>query len=281
MLRRYYERVMNLLSSILLGILQGLTEFLPVSSSGHLVLAQYFFGLKASNDIVLEVFLHLGTLVAVLIYYRKTLWELARSLFVFNGTVDNSANRHNRTLVLYLVLATLATGLVYYLFGDLFESFFAKPLLVALMLAVTGFIVFASDFMKTNSIPASEMGVVRSVIVGIIQGIAIIPGISRSGSTIAGALFTGVKRQDAAKFSFLLSIPAIVAANLANLSELTQLTGSKLVNYTSGAVAACLVAYLVISFLMRLIQTARLKYFAYYCWLVALFSVVYILSDKV
>jgi len=184
-------------------------------------------------------------------------------------------------LVIYLVLATLATGLVYYLFGDLFESFFAKPLLVALMLAVTGFIVFASDFMKTNSIPASEMGVVRSVIVGIIQGIAIIPGISRSGSTIAGALFTGVKRQDAAKFSFLLSIPAIVAANLANLSELTQLTGSKLVNYTSGAVAACLVAYLVISFLMRLIQTARLKYFAYYCWLVALFSVVYILSDKV
>lgn len=268
---------MNLLSAILLGILQGLTEFLPVSSSGHLVLAQYFFGIQEGNNILLEVFLHLGTLCAVLVYFRKMLWEMLLSLLKFKQTVQNQVNRHNRTLLSYLIIATLATGLVYYLAGDLFEALYAQPLIVAFMLIITGVIVFASDFVKNTPIPASEMGVVRSVIIGIIQGIAIIPGISRSGSTISGAIFTGVKREDAANFSFLLSIPAILGANIVSLEGFKELSRAQFWTYLSGAVAAFLVAYLVIALMMQLIKQARLKYFAIYCWVVALLSIAFIL----
>ncbi|HOZ00870.1 MAG TPA: undecaprenyl-diphosphate phosphatase [Candidatus Syntrophosphaera sp.] len=271
---------MNFISSILLGILQGLTEFLPVSSSGHLVLAQHFFGLEDTGDVLFEVFLHLGTLLAVLVFFRRRIGELVVSLFSWRGTVSNQAHRHNRNLLLYLAVATLVTGVVFVLLGDLFESLFAKPLIVACMLLVTGIIVYTSDLMKGGATPASEMGLVRSCAIGLIQGVAIIPGISRSGSTIAGALYTGVKRQEAAEFSFLLSIPAILAANLANFGEFKALGASQLGIYLAGFVAAFVAGYLVISFLIKLIVRARLKYFAYYCWAVGLVSIVFILLGR-
>lgn len=268
---------MNHLTAILLGILQGLTEFLPVSSSGHLVLAQYFFGIQPDNNTLLEVFLHLGTLAAILVYFRKMLWELLLSLLRLKKTVQNRVYRHNRTLISYLLLATLATGVLYYLAGERFEALFSRPLIVAFMLIITGVIVFVSDYVKNTAIPASEMGVVRSLIIGIIQGIAIIPGISRSGSTISAAIFTGVKREDAANFSFLLSIPAILGANLVSLKDFQELGRAQFWMYLSGALAAFLVAYLVIALMLQLIKQARLKYFAIYCWVLALLSIAFIL----
>lgn len=265
---------MNFLHSILLGIIQGLTEFLPVSSSGHLVLFQHFLGLKESGDVAFEVFLHLGTLLAVLIYFRQMIWDLLGSLLRWKDSPQNQHHRYNRALIMYLILATLGTGIVYLAFGNLFESFYSKPLIVAFMLLVTGAIVFASDYVKGGSLPAVSMGALRAIIIGLVQGLAIIPGISRSGSTIGASLFVGLRRKDAASFSFLLSIPAILAANLKEFRVLAALDTAMLLKYLAGFVMAFGVAYLVISVLINMIQRGTLKYFAFYCWGLGLLSII-------
>ncbi len=263
---------MSFISAILLGILQGLTEFLPVSSSGHLVLAQHFFGLKDTGDTVFEVFMHLGSLLAVLIFFRHKIWTLIVSLFSWKRTLNHETHRRNRNIILYLFFATLATGTLYLLLGDFFEGLYAKPLVVALMLIVTGVIVNISDRLKSGSIPASDMGISRSLFIGLLQGIAIIPGISRSGSTITGSLLVGVKRREAAEFSFLLSIPAILAANLTNLGAFKQLAMKEFAAYLGGFVASFVVSLFVIGFMMELISRARLKYFSWYCWAAGIIS---------
>lgn len=268
---------MNILTSLILGIVQGLTEFLPVSSSGHLVLAQHFMNVKESNDLALEVFLHLGTLLAVMIYFRSTIRDLISSLTKWRNSADNQAARHNRMFIVYVILATLGTAGVYYLLGDVFKAMYARPLVVAIMLSVTGLIVFLSDLIKSDPIPASSMGVIRSVLIGLAQGFAIIPGISRSGITIGVSLFAGIKRKDAAAFSFILSIPAILAANVNEFGALTALQPKMLFTYVVGFLAAFIVGYFVISMLIRLIQSSKLKYFSFYCWLVSLISIMLII----
>lgn len=264
---------MNFFNAILLGIIQGLTEFLPVSSSGHLVLAQRFLGIQDTGNTLFEVFMHLGTLLAVLVFFRQRIWSLLVSLFSWKHTLRHQAHRRNRNVILYLLCATIATGVVYLLFGDLFTSLYSRPLIVAIMLLVTGVIVFVSDYLRSGEILASNMGVPRSLFIGLIQGIAIIPGISRSGSTITGSLLGGLKRQEAAEFSFLLSIPAILAANVANLDLFKQLAWSEIGAYLGGFAAAFGVGYLVIGFLLELITKAKLRYFAYYCWAIGLISI--------
>lgn len=271
---------MSFLSAALLGILQGLTEFLPVSSSGHLVLAQHFFGIEESGDILFEIFVHLGTLFAVIIFFRKKIWSLLVSLFTWKNSVRNQTNRHNRLFILYLVIATLATGLVYSLFGNFFEAMYAQPLLVAIMLIVTGLIIFISDSIRSAGIHAAQMGTLRSIIIGIAQGMAIIPGISRSGTTISTSIFTGISRRDAAEFSFLLSIPAILGANLINTGKFMELGTPQIGVYLGGFLAAFIAGYLVISLLIRLIVKAQLKYFSFYCWSVAVLSIILILGGK-
>ncbi|NLW18633.1 MAG: undecaprenyl-diphosphate phosphatase [Candidatus Cloacimonetes bacterium] len=271
---------MSFISAILLGILQGLTEFLPVSSSGHLVLAQHFFGLKDTGDTVFEVFMHLGSLLAVLIFFRHKIWTLIVSLFSWKRTLNHETHRRNRNIILYLFFATLATGALYLLLGDFFEGLYAKPLVVALMLIVTGVIVNISDRLKSGSIPASDMGISRSLFIGLLQGIAIIPGISRSGSTITGSLLVGVKRREAAEFSFLLSIPAILAANLTNLGAFKQLAMKEFAAYLGGFVASFVVSLFVIGFMMELISRARLKYFSWYCWAAGIICAAIIIFGK-
>ncbi len=265
---------MSIIQSILIGIIQGLTEFLPVSSSGHLVLSQHFLGIQHSSDVVYEVFLHLGTILAVLVYFRKTLWDLTLSLVHWKGSISDNVHRHNRLIIVYLIVATAVTAGIYKLFGDSIESLFAYPVFVSVMLIITGLIVFLSDLVKDSGIPAFSMGLRRSVLIGLAQGFAMIPGISRSGSTISVSLASGIKRRDAAHFSFLLSIPAIIGANLVHLASLKGLDGGMLVNYLAGFVAAYVSGYLVIAVLIALIQNSKLKYFAYYCWVIAVLAIV-------
>lgn len=262
-----------------MGIIQGLTEFLPISSSGHLVLYQHFLGKQGemNSDISLEVFLHLGSLLAVIIYFRRDILELMSSLLHWKSSLD--ANRHlrNRMVIIYLLIATLVTGITYYFTGDKIKAVFSQPLLVAVFLFVTGILVFTSDLVKLTEIPMSGMGLIRSIIIGLGQGFAMLPGISRSGTTIATSLFCGIKRSDAARFSFLLSIPAILAANLSEFDTLGSLRSNQLAAYLTGALAAFVSGYLVISVLLRLIQSARLRYFAFYCWFIAALSITLIL----
>ncbi len=262
---------MQILKAIIMGIIQGLTEFLPISSSGHLVLYQYFFGKPdgTGNDISLEVFLHLGSLIAVIIFFRKDIMELISSLFQWRKSIDQHKQYRNRMVIVYLFIATVCTGIIYVLFGTKIEAVFNQPLIVAFMLIVTGIIILASDYIKKTEIPISNMGLVRSIIIGLGQGFAMLPGISRSGTTIATSLFCGIKRTDAARFSFLLSIPAILAANIGEYKIITNLQPDLLISYISGALAAFASGYIVIAILLRLIQTSKLKYFAFYCWLIA------------
>jgi len=268
---------MNLLQAIILGIVQGLTEFIPVSSSGHLVLAQYFIGLERAGDLSFEIFLHLGTLCAVLIFFRHRIWELIKSMFCWGAKLDGEIHRHNRMLIVFLILSTLSTAVMYILFKDLFEAAYTCPLFVSLMLILTGILIYSSDLVKDNSIPASNMGFIKSMFIGLAQGVAILPGISRSGSTIATSLFCRIKRKDAAHYSFLLSIPAIVAANVSEYQELMTLDPAVLPQYIGGFIASFIAGYLVIALLIRLIQGGNLKYFAFYLWLVAALSISFIL----
>ncbi|MCB5268813.1 MAG: undecaprenyl-diphosphate phosphatase [Candidatus Cloacimonadaceae bacterium] len=270
---------MNLFQAIVLGIIQGLTEFIPVSSSGHLVLAQYFFGMESSQNITFEVFMHLGTLLAVLIYFRMLIWDLIKSLFCWGNNLGGEVHRKNRMMIIYLGLATLATGFVYILFKDAFESAYANPILVSIMLIFTGIMIFCSDYVSNTATPASNMGFIKSVIIGLAQGLAIFPGISRSGTTLSASLFCNIKRKDAAQFSFLLSIPAILAANVKEYSSLAALDSAILHLYIAGFLASFIAGYLVIAVLIRMIQAANLKYFAFYVWFIAAFSITYILNS--
>ena len=268
---------MQYLNAIILGLLQGLTEFLPVSSSGHLVLFQHFFSPpKTTNDITLEVVLHFGTLVAILVYFRYDLLDLLGSLFHWKKTVESQKHFRNRMVIFYLAISTIITGVIYMLFGDKIEAMFSKPLIVAIFLSITGLIVFFSDMMKTNEIPLSNIGIGRSIIVGLGQGIAMLPGISRSGTTIATSLYCGIKRADAARFSFLLSIPAILAANASEFRNIVHLQPSMLLSYLLGALAAFISGYLVIDILIRIIRSSNLKFFAYYCWTISIVSIAFL-----
>lgn len=266
---------MNYLQAIILGIVQGLTEFIPVSSSGHLVLVQQIFGFQISENLSFEIFLHLGTLFAVLIFFRQQIWELILSLFNWGKGKDAEKHQNNRKLILYLIIATFATGLIYLGLGDYFEAIEKVPLVVAIMLIITGIILYISDYVKASDIPAHKIGFFRSLLIGLAQGIAIIPGISRSGSTIGTSLFCKMDRKDAAHFSFLLSIPAILGANLVTIKEFSSLSTSVLPLYALGFLASLASGYLVISLLIGVIKKGKLKYFSYYLWLIGLISIAY------
>jgi undecaprenyl-diphosphatase len=270
---------MEFLNAITMGILQGLTEFLPVSSSGHLVLFQHFFSPpNTTNNISLDVVLHFGTLLAILVYFRYDLLDLIGSLFNWKKSIESQHHYRNRMIIFYLAISTLVTGVIYILFGKGIEAMFSKPLIVAIFLSVTGLIVFFSDMMKTNEIPLSNVGMGRSIIVGLGQGIAMLPGISRSGTTIATSLYCGIKRADAARYSFLLSIPAILAANASEFKTVIHLDTTILLSYICGALAAFISGYLVIDILIRIIRSSNLKFFAYYCWFVSAVSITLLLN---
>lgn len=264
---------MNLLQAIFLGIVQGLTEFLPVSSSGHLVLVQRFMDIQHSG-ICFEVMVHFGSLIAVLVYFYKDLLGMGTSLI----HIKNPAPEHkaNRRVFLYIIITTIVTGVIYALCSDSVDAAFENPLFAAIMLAVTGAILFASDMVHGKAIPAEKMGALRSIIIGLGQSLALLPGISRSGTTIATSVFTGLDRRAAARFSFLISIPAILGAVVTKLPELAALNKLTIINYMAGALAAFISGYAVISWLINLVAKNKLKYFAFYCWMLSIVSIIVI-----
>ncbi len=256
---------MHYLKVVFLGIVQGLSEFLPISSSGHLVILKHFFGME-SGDVSLELVLHLGSLLAVLIYFRRDLFELGKD---FLNIKDKSSKAIlARKEVAFLLVATAVTGFLGLMFEQELEAIFAKPLLVCGMLLVTGAMMIASDMVKKFSLDAGQMGFGRALIIGVVQALAIVPGISRSGSTVSASLFLGIRRAQAARFSFLLSIPAIGGAFVLKLDEISASVG--LLDSFLGAFFAFVSGYLVIAVLLRMISSGKLKVFGYYCFAVSL-----------
>lgn len=263
---------MGFLKSILLGIIQGLTEFLPVSSSGHLVIFKHLFNFEM-NNISFEIFLHLGSLSAVVIYFFQDLRELAISFFKFSSKEEK--DKTNRKFILYIIVATIVTAIIGILFEDKIEELFTSPIFAASMLIITGIIIFVSDRVQNGRIDVENMGLSRSLLIGIGQSLAILPGISRSGSTIATALFTGLERKQVARFSFILSIPVILGASILKFDEFKALDVHSWAVYFCGGIAAFISGLMVISLLLKLIRRQKLKYFSFYCWA---FSLIFIIT---
>ena len=253
---------MTLLQSVVLGLLQGATEFLPVSSSGHLVIVPALFGWDAP-PVAFDVLLHLGTLVAVCTYFRSDLWGIVRGL-----VTRGEKYLHDRRLGWLLIAGTVPTAVIGLVFDDLFEALFAEVLYVGVFLLLTAVILTAAERLsrKTTHDPA-QMRWWQGALVGVAQGAAIAPGISRSGATMAAGLGLGLDREQAARFSFLLSVPAIALASawairgLVSGDAIMPATGVTLAGFLAAAVSG----YVVIAALLAYLRQRTLYPFAVYC----------------
>jgi undecaprenyl-diphosphatase len=251
---------MSLFQAIFLGVIQGLTEFLPISSSGHLVFFQSLFGLN-EPPIFFDVMLHLGTLLAVVIYFRTDIWKIIEAI----GSVlkEKEGNREGLRLILWIILASIPTGFMGIFLKDWFESFFSKPKLVGGMLLITGLLLWLTRWAKKEGKRLGGMRWFDAFLIGIAQGVAIIPGISRSGATISTGLFCGLDRELSGKFSFLLSIPAILGATLLEYKKIDTASGVE--STLIGTAVAFGVGILALALLMKIIKAGKIFNFSYYC----------------
>ncbi len=256
--------VMTFWKAIILGIVQGATEFLPVSSSGHLVLFQTLFGLK-EGALTFDVFLHFGTLLAVIAVY----WEDVKNIILLK--------KSHRHLTLMILIGIIPTGLIGVLFKDVFAKIFGSLPIVGVMWLVTGTIIWTSEQLTDHGggHGIKEMKPFDAITIGLAQGLAIIPGISRSGSTIVAGLFKGLKRTDAARFSFLVSVPVILGATLLEAKDLLggQVETVGFGYIVVGTIAAIVSGYLAIRILLKMLHDRSLKPFAYYCWILGAIAV--------
>ncbi len=252
---------MTILQSVLLGALQGLAEFLPVSSSGHLAIAQHFMDL-GEVPLLFDILLHVATLCSVCLVFRARIGELFATLWRLLTGRPRAGDESNRTMILALLAGTAVTAAVGILLRDAVE---ALPLFwVAVCLALTGVLLVASGRFRPRAVRPVP-GVLSGVAIGLAQGIGVIPGISRSGITVSAALFAGVDRKAAGEFSFLLSIPVILGAFILELESADTLSGTvSAVPLAVGMLTAFAVGYLSLRFLLALINRGKLGWFAAY-----------------
>lgn len=261
---------MTLLSAILLGLLQGLTEFLPVSSSGHLAIAQHFIDDFSQPGVLFDVMLHVGTLCAVLLYF----WQDVAQLVTAPWSRQPQA-QHYRHLLKLIVLGSVPTAAIGLTFKDQLTAVFDNIPLVCAMLLVTGCLLFAAERWRRSARHEQQLTVADALLTGLVQGLAILPGISRSGSTIAMLLFRGVDGPTAARFSFLLSMPAVAGAALLSVGDVNGLQNGQWPLYLAGSATAFASGLISIHLLMAVVRNRRLAAFALYCWAVA--AVVFVL----
>ena len=247
----------SIVETIILGLVQGLTEWLPVSSSGHLAIAAEFLGWQP--PVVFYVLLHVGTLIVIVGYFRQTVAEILRRL----GARDFRSE--GGTLGLLVIVGSIPTALIGYVFRNFFKAWFENLLVVGVALLATGFLLLVSET-RMGSRPLSWLD---SILVGIAQGIAIVPGVSRSGATISTGLLRRVQRAAAFRFSFLLSIPAVIGAAIAEAGDLQLLVGSEsMIAVAAGVLTSMIVGYLSLKALERVIMQRKFHWFALYCWTV-------------
>ncbi|MCH9031137.1 MAG: undecaprenyl-diphosphate phosphatase [candidate division Zixibacteria bacterium] len=241
----------------LLGLIQGLSEFLPISSSGHLTLASALFGLNVVGGSALsfEIAVHIGTLLSVLIYFRKRLLTTAQGVFSKDGA-------ESRKLVRYIVIGTIPAALVGLSFKDSIQGFFADPAMTAALLVINGFVLLSTGFVSKSN---KTMNLKSSLLIGVAQAAALLPGISRSGSTIATALHLKISPKGAAEFSFLLAIPVILGAVILSVGDFAALNEEQLGVFAVGAIVASVSGYMAIGWMMKLIEAGKFLYFGIYC----------------
>ena len=256
---------MSYVEAILLAVIQGLTEFLPVSSSGHLVLAQQWFGQFSESNLLYDVMLHFATVTAILAYFRQDMMTLGLG-FLGYPTKGNSvfAGAERQTIV-YVILASVPTAILGLTIESIGLEVLGRPDVVGSFLILTGIVLWFGRS-HTTCRGMKDMKATDALVIGVVQGFAVFPGISRSGSTIASGLWLGLDRELSARFSLLISIPAIVGATALELIKAIGQPQSELGPFVVGMVIAALVGYLSISIILRLVRQDHFHLFSYYLW---------------
>lgn len=262
---------MSLLEALILGIIQGITEFLPVSSSGHLQIGAAILGIESTNNLLFTIIVHGATVLSTIIVFWKEIISIFKGLFKFKLNEETK-------LVIYIVISMIPVGIVGLFFESKLEAFFdGQIVFVASMLMLTGFLLLATNYLKAKG-ASGNLSYTKASIIGIAQAIAVLPGISRSGATIATGLILGVDKEKATRFSFLMVIPPILGATLLKVKDLIEqpILHSQISNtaLAVGFIAALVFGILACRWMINIVKKGSLVYFAYYCFAASIITLI-------
>lgn len=273
---------MGYIEAIVLGLVQGLSEFLPISSSGHLAVLQSLFEINEDKVIFFAVLLHIGTLVSIFVVYHKDIYALIQELFllfkdIFTGKGLRIKERPIRKLGIMIIVSSIPTAIMGLLFSDYIDKIFGSLTVIAICWIITGFILLFSEKLKNNKKEIEGMKYRNAIFIGICQGLAIMPGISRSGSTIVGSLVTGLKREFAVEFAFLISIPAILGSAILEFPKAIKagIEPSTIGPMIVGFLVAAISGYFAITTMIKIVSKHKMRYFSYYVWIIGLGTFIY------
>lgn len=283
---------MSLLQAILLGLVQGLTEFLPVSSSGHLAIFQYIFGINTDTGMLFEVMLHLGTLIAVCAVFFKDIKQLVvEGIAILKDFIENVKIRFGRSngkkrrivtnayrkFVLLILITTIPTGILGIVLNSFMDKATSSLWIPGMCLVINAIILLVVESLPGGKKKVKKASYKDASLIGVAQGLAVLPGISRSGSTISACLALGFDRSFAVKYSFIASLPAIIGANLLELRHLGEAIsgGVNFLYYIIGMVVAGISGYVCIRIMMYVVSEKKFSYFAYYCAIVGVISLIF------
>lgn len=273
---------MTYFEATILGLVQGLAEFLPISSSGHLALLQNWFGIDETKVLLFTVLLHVGTLISVFIMYWKDIWELIVELRITikdlcTGKGLKMEERPVRKLGIMIIVATIPTAIIGLAFNDLFDSLYTSIIPIGIGLIITGFLLVFAEKKGESTRGIKQMNLRNAIFIGIVQGIAICPGISRSGSTLFGSLICNLDRKFAVKFVFLISIPSILGSAIMEAPAAIEagISLSQLGPVLWGMLVAAVSGIFAIKSMIKIVSDKKLSIFSYYVWVLGLVVVIY------
>ena len=266
----------------ILGLVQGLAEFLPISSSGHLALLQQWFGIDENKVLLFAVLLHVGTLISVFVVYWKDIWELIVELCLtirdlVTGKGLRLEERPVRKLGVMIIVATIPTAIIGLLFNDLFDKLYTSVLPIGIGLIITGFLLILAERTGNSIRGIDRMNFRNALFIGTVQGIAICPGISRSGSTLFGSLICNLDRKFAVKFVFLISIPSILGSAIMEAPDAIEagMDMAQLGPVIVGMAVAAISGLIAIKTMIKIVSDKKLSYFSYYVWVLGAIVVLY------
>ncbi len=273
---------MTYLEGAILGLVQGLAEFLPISSSGHLAALQYFFGVEPDKVLFFAVMLHVGTLFSLLAVYYRDIGALIREFFlmlrdIFTGKGPRISSNEDRRLLFLIIVATIPTGIIGILFGDFFDALYQTLWVIGVFLIITGLLLWLAEKVNNGKKTAKNAKWRNAIMVGIFQGLAICPGLSRSGTTMTGGLLAGLSRPFAVRFAFLISIPSILGAVVLELPDALEagidptIAGPMVL----GIIIAAISGFVAIKSMIKVVSNKKLHYFSYYVWIVGAFLIIW------
>lgn len=273
---------MSYFEAVILGLVQGLAEFLPISSSGHLALLQQAFGVSEDKVLLFAVLLHVGTLISVFIVYWKDIWALIVELCLTikdlcTGKGLRLAERPVRKLGVMIIVATIPTAVIGLTFSDFFDSLYTSVIPIGVGLIITGFLLVLAEKMGEGNRGIQQMNFRNAIFIGLVQGVAICPGISRSGSTLFGSLICNLDRKFAVKFVFLISIPSILGSAVLETPAAIEagVTAAELGPILVGMLVAAVSGLVAIKTMIKIVSDKKLSYFSYYVWVLGVIVVLY------